>query len=85
MMIRTNAGYVITNSINVGNTEFVLGVHMNTPNQFVTWQCKDGDNYFWGHYFSDRLKAQKDLCERGLDEVRILENNKKSKTKDKER
>ncbi len=47
---RTNAGFVITTSIPVGNTEFVLGVNMKNPNSFVTWECKGQTDYFWGHY-----------------------------------
>ncbi|MCQ4638622.1 hypothetical protein NE619_17980 [Anaerovorax odorimutans] len=38
---RTNAGYLITNAIQVGAYEFVLGEHMETPGLFVTWKCKD--------------------------------------------
>ena len=37
MNIRINAGYIITDSIHVGETEFVLGVHSTAPSQFVTW------------------------------------------------
>lgn len=70
---RTNEGYVITNAISVGNTEFVLGVHRKNPNQFVTWECKDKTKYFWGHYTDSLLKATKDLCERVLTEVQFLE------------
>ena len=47
---RTNAGFVITTSIPVGNAEFVLGVNMKNPNSFVTWECKGQTDYFWGHY-----------------------------------
>ena len=46
---RSCAGYVITQSIKVKDTEFVLGEHLKTG-MCVTWQCKNGDNYFWGHY-----------------------------------
>ena len=48
MNIRINAGYIITDSIHVGETEFVLGVHSTAPSQFVTWACKNGTDYFWG-------------------------------------
>lgn len=70
---RINEGYIITNSILVGNTEFVLGVHQTAPNQFVTWECKNKTDYFWGHYTNDVLKAIKDLCERVLSEVQYLQ------------
>jgi len=92
MDIKTNAGYIISDSITVGESTFVLGVHATSPSQFVTWQCKN-DDFFWGHYSSDRLSATKDLCERALDEAKYLESiqkgiaerQKKTKVKDLER
>lgn len=36
---RTNAGFVITNSISVGNAEFVLGVNMKNPDSWITALC----------------------------------------------
>ena len=47
---KINKGYIITDSVHVGDTEFVLGVSMHEPIQFVTWECKDGKEYNWGHY-----------------------------------
>lgn len=89
---RINAGYIITNSIPVGNTEFVLGVHQTVPDKFVTWQCRNKEDYFWGHYTDSLLKATKDLCERALNEVAFLEQKQEDmqiqsikKNKDKER
>lgn len=61
---RTNAGYTITDSITVGDVEFVLGVSSEGPDMFVTWQCSNGNYYFWGHYTSELLDAKKDLLER---------------------
>lgn len=63
-----NAGYIITDSVHVGEVEFVLGVHSTAPKQFVTWTCKDGKDYYWGHYHSDLLSATKDLLERATQE-----------------
>lgn len=71
--IRTNAGFVITNSISVGNAEFVMGVNMKNPDNFVTWKCSGGSDYYWGHYTDSLLKATKDLCLRALEEVQYLE------------
>lgn len=51
MEMRTNAGYTITDSVNIGKAEFVIGEMPNAPAPFVTWECKNGNNYFWGHYF----------------------------------
>lgn len=61
--MRTNAGYTITDSIHVGGVEFVLGEQPNSK-QFVTWECKDGDNYYWGHYFDSLPTAKLDLLTR---------------------
>ena len=68
MSQRTNAGYIITDSVHVGDTEFVLGVSQHIPNDFVTWRCSNG-NYYWGHYHSNLFSAQKDLVERAAERV----------------
>lgn len=67
--IRINEGFMITQSIPVGNTEFVLGVNMKNPDSFVTWQCSNKTDYYWGHYTGSLLKATKDLCGRVMEEV----------------
>ena len=61
--MRANVGYTITDTIHVGDVEFVLGEQPNSK-QFVTWECKDGDNYYWGHYFDNRTAAKLDLLTR---------------------
>ena len=68
---RSCAGYVITQSIKVKDTEFVLGENPKTG-MCVTWHCKIGDNYFWGHYCENYYAALKDLCERSAQEVDYL-------------
>jgi len=35
-----NAGYVITDRLTIGNTEFVIGQNENAPAKFVTWNAK---------------------------------------------
>ena len=37
---RMNAGYLITDSIHIGTTEFVLGVSIAERSMFVTWACQ---------------------------------------------
>lgn len=69
MNMRINEGYIITDSVHIGRTEFVLGVHGTAPSQFVTWACKGGNDYYWGHYHSDLLSATKDLLERAAQEL----------------
>ena len=68
---RECAGYIITQSIRVKDSEFVLGEHPK-KDMYVTWRCKDGDNYFWGHYTSNRYEALKDLCQRAEKEIDYL-------------
>ena len=66
---RTNACYTITDSIQIGETEFVLGRRGGSFPMYVTWACKGVDNYYWGHYFGDLLEAQKDLLARAGEEL----------------
>ncbi len=70
--IRINQGYAIIDSIHLGEVEFVLGVNKAKPSCFVTWQCRDGSNYLWGHYFFDCMEAKKDLLERAGEEMKYL-------------
>ena len=63
-----NAGYIITDSVHVGDVEFVLGVNSQIGNDFVTWRYANG-GYFWGHYHSDLFSAEKDLVERAAERV----------------
>ena len=78
MELRVNASYVITSSVHVGESEFVLGVNKHAPSQFVTWKCADGTDYYWGHYFSDLFDAEKDLIARAQEEVRYLEKSREA-------
>lgn len=70
---RQNAGYLITDAVRIGENEFVIGEHPKAPSPFVTWECSGGNNYFWGHYFSDRRSAEKDLIQRAQQELEITE------------
>lgn len=78
MDYRENAGYIITDSCHVGDSEFVLGVHLTAPQQFVTWKCSNRTDYDWGHYFSDLFSAQKDLVARAQEEVQCLEKQRQN-------
>ncbi len=73
METEINAGYEITERIKVGESEFVLGELKKDFQQFVTWKCSAGEkDYYWGHYFDDRLTALEDLCNRTLEEVQAI-------------
>lgn len=63
---RKNAGYIITNSITIGDSEIVFGVHEKTPNSFVTWECSEktiiiGDITFQISLKSKRISLKEDL------------------------
>ena len=77
MADRINQGYLITSSLHVRESEFVLGFNVKAPSQFVTWKCSNGDNYYWGHYFSDLFAAEKDLVARAQEEIEYLEQSHK--------
>ncbi len=83
--MRENQGYIITDSIHVGNAEFVMGKSAIAPDAFVTWECKNGNDYFWGHYFSDCLAAKRDLLERAGQELQYQERMQEKAGKEKER
>lgn len=68
MGIRINAGYRIIETVRIETSlEVVLGVLEGSHGtQYVTWQCRNGIDYFWGHYFLDFDAARRNLFERVL-------------------
>lgn len=64
MAERNNIGYNIEKSFTIGKIEIVLGRNEAAPDKFVTWQCTNGDNYFWGHYFDNEYDALYDYLDR---------------------
>lgn len=69
MGIRINAGYRIIETVRIDTSlEVVLGVLEGSyGTQYVTWQCKNGNNYFWGRYFDDFDAARRNLFKRVLE------------------
>ena len=82
--IRMNAGYIITDSLHIGETEFVIGVHSKYPSKFVTWACKNHDDYYWGHYVTSREAAERDLVDRALDQLHLLDHIRGGKMQNRE-
>ena len=82
---RINAGYEIFDSINIGKAEFVVGRNIHAPSQYVTWECSNGNNYFWGHYFSDRSEALRDMYSRAEVEISFIKNSIRPTKKREER
>ena len=56
-----NAGYEILDRQRVGSTEVVLGHNPRAPEPYVTWKCRHGSDYHFGHYFADKNSAVKDF------------------------
>lgn len=84
---RKNAGYTITDSVHIGDVEFVIGKSHSDPAMYVTWACKGGDYYYWGHYMTDRTAAEHDLLDRAGQELALIERRQgiQPKVKEKER
>jgi len=69
---RMNAGYEIIQTVDAADKTFVLGESDKSPERFVTWrQFSRGSKTFYecGHYFQEKLAAQRDLLQRGLEAV----------------
>ena len=64
-----NAGYEILKTSYVGNRKFVLGYNPKAPPPYVTWKSKATDNdYYHGHYFTDKGRAERDFNKRVKEE-----------------
>lgn len=69
MGIRMNQGYHIIEAVRIGtDLEVVLAQNETSiGTQYVTWQCRNGSDYFWGHYSMDFNEARRDLFQRVLE------------------
>lgn len=85
MAERKNTGYTITDSIHIGDTEFVIGKSESDPAMFVTWACQGGNYYYWGHYMTDRTAAERDLLARAGQELEFVERRQGIQPKEKEK
>ena len=75
---RTNVGYEITDSVHVQDREFVLAYDQGKSSPYVTWECVNGKDYYFGHYFSNKLNAQRDLINRANEVMLHLEQMRSS-------
>ena len=80
---QVNEGYVIIESVTVGNARFVIGENPNNQAApYVTWQANvknDPNNFFWGHYCATKLGAVADFGRRITEEAEFLRERAKSK------
>ena len=70
--VRQNAGYTILQAQTVGNQEIVLGENLKAPDPYVTWVCRNGSDYNFGHYCSTMLSASRDFMKRVNQELGYL-------------
>lgn len=67
-----NADYEIIQTVETVSNKYVLGQDTKYPDRYVTWLGPNGkEDYFWGHYFKDKLEAQKDLLHRALENIEL--------------
>lgn len=81
-LIRTHAGFYITKSIRIGQTEFVIGRRQRKPTEYVSWHVLGPDNYQNGRYFTESepstniISAYQSLFQRALDHYKTELANK---------
>ena len=73
MIYDTYDGYIITDTVRIGSSNFVLGVHLTNANCFATWKRTLGGAYLDKRPFDDLLAAQKDLVGRANAESEFIE------------
>ena len=72
METRFNEDWEIIGAVKVsdGNeyeNAFEIVIAHNPNNKctpYVTWECSNGDNYYWGHYCATKKEAMNDFIER---------------------
>lgn len=60
-------GYVITSRTRVGEVEISFGENPEAVQPFVTWRANEWgafQDYYWGHYHTDRDAALEDYADR---------------------
>lgn len=71
---RTNIGYEIIESCNIGSTEIVIGYNPDeSAVPYVCWYCKGGNDYYWGKYCATLQAAREKLIERYQRESHIAQ------------
>lgn len=72
--LEINEGYAIIQRESVGGIEIVLGESTTSPDMYVTWRRTPAHEqygkpeYYWGHYFKDKARAESDFNHRIKDE-----------------
>ncbi len=71
MKLNMHDKYIIMDVLPVNGKQMVLGVHSEVGKKFATWEVCN-DEFLWAHYFSSQQDAIKDLCERTLQEMSLM-------------
>lgn len=65
-----NAGYEITQRIDLGDRQFVVGHSATAPSPYVSWEYfAERDSYYQGHYFLEEADATLDLFRRASEKL----------------
>lgn len=69
MGIRVNEGYRILEAVRIDTSLEVVMGQLETSHgmHYVTWRCTNGNNYYYGHYFSNYDECRRDLFKRVLE------------------
>lgn len=63
-----NAGYDIKDYKMYRKQEngenFVVLAHNKKSGMWATWECTNGNDFYWGHYFDSYIEARKDYYTR---------------------
>ena len=76
MRLEMHDKYIITNILPVNGKQMVFGVHSEIGSRFATWEVCN-DEFLWAHYFTNQQEAVKDLCERTLQEINLMNRRNK--------
>lgn len=76
MRLEMHDKYIITNILPVNGKMMVFGVHSEIGSRFATWEVRN-DEFLWAHYFTKQQEAVKDLCERTLQEMSLMNRRNK--------
>lgn len=70
-----DGGFTVIDSVCLSNkTEIVMGRRESFYGiNYATWECSDGNNYYWGHYdISTEQQARLDMFERAAERMRQI-------------
>ena len=65
-----NAGYEITQRIDLGDRQFVVGHSATAPSPYVSWEYfAERDSFYQGHYFQEEADATLDMFRRASEDL----------------